>query len=473
MGRVLGATRLSHDTDASTSIERQREAIEGWSRAQGHQVVAITEDADVSGSIAPQERDGLGPWLSSRKVGQWDVLVVAKLDRVSRSLMDFASLLEWCQANGKALVSVAEGLDFGTPTGQFIGKILVLFAEWERQTMRERRADAARKLINRGGYNGGSSMPWGYRAVNRGGQLEIEPDPDRVPEITEIVNEVLSEKAVTAVARARGINPTTLLRRLRSPVLKGFVTYMDEVVRGDDGLPLLREPIIPAATWSRLQAKLDANSAGAGVPHNANPWLHTIYCDVCKAPMYLTKTRNSQGRPYRYYRHECGDCRIRVNGDSLEPQIHGLVMRVFDGLYVPEIIEVPAEDHTAELAKLDEAVAAWEARAVGGDAAESVMRILDGLHAKRKALLSQPLKTEAWRKIRETAELLTERWLSLETDHERGALLRSMSIRIMARKAGPAQTKIRLQQGGKHWADVAREWTDADVEQFETESETA
>jgi site-specific DNA recombinase len=473
MGRVLGATRLSHDTDASTSIERQREAIEGWSRAQGHQVVAITEDTDVSGSIAPHKRDGLGPWLSNGKVGQWDVLVVAKLDRVSRSLMDFASLLEWCQANGKALVSVAEGLDFGTPTGQFIGKILVLFAEWERQTMRERRADAARKLLNRGGYNGGSSMPWGYHAVNRGGQLEIEPDTDVVPEITEIVDEVLSGKAVTAVARAHGINPTTLLRRLRSPVLKGFVTYMDEVVRGDDGLPLLRESIIPAATWSRLQAKLDANSAGAGVPHNANPWLHVIYCDVCKAPMYLTKTRNSKGRPYRYYRHERGDCRIRVNGDSLEPQIHGLVMQVYHGQYVPEIIEVPAEDHTAELAKIDEAIADWEARAVGGDAAESVVRILDGLHAKRKTLMSQPLKTEARKETRETAELFTDRWLSLETDHERGALLRSMGIRIMARKAGPARTQIRLQQGDKHWADVVREWTDADVEQFEAGSETA
>ncbi len=473
MGRVLGATRLSHDTDASTSIERQQEAIQGWSRAQGHQIIAITEDTDVSGSIAPQERDGLGPWLSNGKVAQWDVLVVAKLDRVSRSLMDFASLLEWCQANGKAVVSVAEGLDFGTPTGQFIGKILVLFAEWERQTMRERRADAARKLINRGGYNGGSSMPWGYHAVNRGGQLEIEPDPAMIPEITQIVDEVLSGKAVTAVARARGINPTTLLRRLRSPVLKGFVTYMDEVVRGDDGLPLLREPIIPAATWSRLQAKLDANSAGAGVPHNANPWLHVIYCDVCKAPMYRTKVRNSQGRPYRYYRHERGDCRIRVNGDSLEPQIHGLVMLVFDGMYVPEIIEVPAEDHTAELAKVDQGIADWEAKAIAGDSVESVMHILDGLHAKRKALLSQPLKAEARKETRETAELFTDRWLSLETDHERGALLRSMRIRIMARKAGPARTRIYLQQGSRHWADVAREWTDEDVRALDEEPDRA
>ena len=68
---------------------------------------------------------------------------------------------------------------------------------------------------------------------------------------------------------------------------------------------------------------------------------------------------------------------------------------------------------------------------------------------------------------------MTDRWLSLETDHERGALLRSMRIRIMARKASPGKVRIRLQQGDKHWADVVREWTDADIEQFEAGSETA
>ena len=436
-------------------------------------MVAITEDTDVSGCIAPQDRDELGPWLSDRASRQWDILWLPSSTGCRGRSCDFTSRLRVGQTStGRSGVG-GESLDFGTPTGQFIGKILVLFAEWERQTMRERRADAAGSSSTVAAITAGPRMPWGYHAVNRGGQLEIEPDQDMVPEITEIVDEVLAGKAVTATARAHGINPTTLLRRLRSPVLKGFVTYMDEIVRGDDGLPLLREPIIPAATWSRLQAKLDANSAGAGVPHNANPWLHIIYCDVCKAPMYLTKTRNSQGRPYRYYRHERGDCRIRVNGDSLEPQIHGLVMLVFDGMYVPEIIEMPAEDHTAELTKIDEGIADWEAKGIAGYAADSVMRVLDGLHARRKALLSQPLKTEARKEMRETGELFTDRWLSLETDHERGALLRSMGIRIMARKAGPAQTKIRLQQGGKHWTDVVSEWTDADIEQFEAGSEMA
>ncbi len=52
---------------------------------------------------------------------------------------------------------------------------------------------------------------------------------------------------------------------------------------------------------------------------------------------------------------------------------------------------------------------------------------------------------------------------------ERGALLRSMGIRIMARKAGPAQTRIRLQQGDKYWPDIVREWTDEDVRALDEE----
>jgi hypothetical protein len=146
---------------------------------------------------------------------------------------------------------------------------------------------------------------------------------------------------------------------------------------------------------------------------------------------------------------------------------------VFDGTYVPEVIEIPAEDHTAELGKIDTAIADREARAIGGDTAESVMRILDGLHAKRRVLIDARIRTKARREVRYTTELMTDRWLSLETDHERGALLRSMGIRIMARKAGPAQTRIRLQQGDKHWTDIVRAWTDEDVRALDEEPDRA
>jgi hypothetical protein len=61
MARVLGVRRLSHDTDGSTSIERRGESIDHWSRAHGHNLVALTEDTDVSVSVGPQDRDDLGP----------------------------------------------------------------------------------------------------------------------------------------------------------------------------------------------------------------------------------------------------------------------------------------------------------------------------------------------------------------------------------------------------------------------------
>ncbi len=87
MGRVLGVRRLSHDTDASTLIERQGESIEHWAMAHGHTVVAMTQDTDVSGSVAPHYRDDLGPWLTDRaKLTQWNILCVAKLDRLTRAL---------------------------------------------------------------------------------------------------------------------------------------------------------------------------------------------------------------------------------------------------------------------------------------------------------------------------------------------------------------------------------------------------
>ena len=99
------------------------------------------------------------------------------------------------------------------------------------------------------------------------------------------------------------------------------------------------------------------------------------------------------------------------------------------------------------------------------------MRILDGLHAKRRVLIDAGVRTEARREVRYTAELMTDRWLSLETDHERGALLRSMRIRIMARKAGPAQ--MRSAPAGRQALGRRRPRVDGRrLEQFEAGSET-
>jgi site-specific DNA recombinase len=86
VARVLGGVRLSRLVDESTSPERQRDQIRTWSKLHSHEVAHITEDTDASGAIPASSRPGLGPWLTDPAlVGRWDILVAAKLDRITRS----------------------------------------------------------------------------------------------------------------------------------------------------------------------------------------------------------------------------------------------------------------------------------------------------------------------------------------------------------------------------------------------------
>jgi hypothetical protein len=252
--------------------------------------------------------------------------------------------------------------------------------------------------------------------------------------------------------------------------LKGWVTYKGEPVRGADGFPLLREPIIDEAQWDRLQARLDAKAHGTGVPKNATPWLHVVYCQACGKELYLARYthRGVRGSSLRkYYRHkDASKCRTHVNGDRLEEQIEPLVLRAFDGMYIPEVAREPGVSHADELARIEQSIRDLEDKFVtsGGDVGR-LARLTSDLAARAHALRAEehPARTD----IKMTDELFTDRWACLTADVERGALLRSMGIRLYAVSTGKSDAMLRVQQGDKHWADVAREWTDADVEQFE------
>ena len=151
MANVLGASRLSHDTEASTSMERQREDITNRVKADRNTLVDIAEDTDVSGAVSPFDRPGLGPWLTEPAlVARWDTLMVAKRNRLTRSVRDFGDLLEWCKENKKNIVSLDGEVNTDTSTGWLHVQIIMTFAEFERRRMSERRAEAAQKLHRRG-----------------------------------------------------------------------------------------------------------------------------------------------------------------------------------------------------------------------------------------------------------------------------------------------------------------------------------
>jgi site-specific DNA recombinase len=458
--RVLGAARLSHDTDTSTSIERQTEDLTRRVHADRDTLVDIAVDTDISGAVSVFERPGLGPWLTDpTKISQWDTLMVSKLDRLSRSVRDFGDLLEWCKANGKNVVSLDGEVNTDTATGWLHVQIIMTFAEFERRRMSERRSDASVKIASRGGWHGGHSTEWGYRPVKVDGIWQQELDPEQVPLINEAANRVIKGESTQSVALDLGLDPANLARRLRRPSLYGAIVFKGELVRGADGMPLMREPVIDRKTWNKLQARLEANSRGAGVPRDASAWLHVIHCYECGEPMY--RQPYSDGRSHIYYhkrslaKYRDGKvpvCRINLNGRDLERQISPMVQRAWAGRFAIETITIPGEDNTEELARVDEAISDLNTDRYerglfrGEDGSRRYAEIMSRLEARRQEILDAGVIVPDKSEIVVTDVLLTDMWAECEDEHAQGALLRRMGYRIYARKAGYGKASIKLVQ---------------------------
>ena len=190
--QVLGAPRLSKDSDESTSIERQVAGIGSWadfrSQTTGDQYrVTYPEvmDTDISGAMSPFERPGLGPYLRGELLNTWSVLVVRRLDRLTRSIADFEALWKFLEANGKTLVSISENIDFGTPAGRLMARQLVLFAEYEREMIRARVKSTYDSAMAQGKYPG-MAFPFGYRPVKLGKGWGLEKHPVYAPIVAQI-----------------------------------------------------------------------------------------------------------------------------------------------------------------------------------------------------------------------------------------------------------------------------------------------
>jgi site-specific DNA recombinase len=106
----------------------------------------------VSGGLPIRERPKIGKLLSLEFLDEWDVLVIYKLDRGFRNHLDFVTFYhEFCERYGKKIISVGEeGLDMSTPMGRMFAGILVQFAEWELQSIGDRRPCRAREPVTRG-----------------------------------------------------------------------------------------------------------------------------------------------------------------------------------------------------------------------------------------------------------------------------------------------------------------------------------
>src|SRR5262249_49409683 len=171
--RAIGYARVSTDkqVDRGVSLDAQQEKIRAMSVVHGAELLHILVDGGESAKSL--NRPGMQRLLALVESRAVDAVIVAKLDRLTRSVKDLCSLLELFEKRGVALISVAESLDTGSAAGRLVITIMGAVSQWEREAIGERTRDAMRHKRSNGERVG--NIAYGFRLAED--RKQLEPDP--------------------------------------------------------------------------------------------------------------------------------------------------------------------------------------------------------------------------------------------------------------------------------------------------------
>ncbi|MBM3960244.1 MAG: recombinase family protein [SAR202 cluster bacterium] len=286
------------------SLDAQREACEAYVASQKPEGwVPIRDRYDDGGfSGGTLERPALKRLLADIEAGLIDVVVVYKIDRLSRSLMDFAKLVEVFDRCGVTFVSVTQSFNTTTSMGRLTLNILLSFAQFEREVIGERIRDKFAASRKRGMWMGGF-VPLGYEVRDR--KLVInDAEAATVRMIFERFVEVGSATALARALAAEGVRT----RRGRL-VDKGFLykllnnrVYIGHAVHKGTAYPGEHEAIITCALWDKVHGILrESPRVRAGRTRAATPaLLKGLIFGPTGCAMTPTHTRRGD-KLYRYY----------------------------------------------------------------------------------------------------------------------------------------------------------------------------
>src|SRR6202158_951930 len=170
--KAMGYVRVSTDkqADCGVSLEAQTAKIRAMAVVQGADLVDVILDAGESAKSL--QRPGMARLLALVDAGAVETVIIAKLDRLTRSVADLAELLKRFERRGGSLVRVADSLDTRSAAGRLVLNIMVSVSQWERKAIGERTRDAMRHKLSKGERVG--TVPFGYRLAADGVRLEAD-----------------------------------------------------------------------------------------------------------------------------------------------------------------------------------------------------------------------------------------------------------------------------------------------------------
>jgi site-specific DNA recombinase len=296
------------------SLHAQREACEAYVASQRHEGwQAISTHYDDGGfSGGNMDRPGLVHLMEDIAAHRIDTVVVYKVDRLTRSLADFAKIVEAFDAQGVSFVSVTQQFNTTSSMGRLTLNILLSFAQFEREVTGERIRDKIAASKKKGMWMGGV-LPLGYDHRDR--QLVVNPEEAKL--VNEIFTQYLrlgnvfdlkryldqkglrSKVRITALGKKHGgelFGRGALYHLLSNPIYVGEISHKKQVHPGK------HEAILDRKLWEQVQAKLKSNRQSLTTRTNAqsSSMLSGLLFDATGVP-YTPQHSVKNGRRHRYY----------------------------------------------------------------------------------------------------------------------------------------------------------------------------
>jgi DNA invertase Pin-like site-specific DNA recombinase len=335
LSRCAIYTRKSteHNLDlAFNSLDAQREACEAYIKSQAHEgwraIPGRYDDGAFSG--ASLDRPAVQKLLADVRAGTIDIVLVYKVDRLTRSLADFAKLIELFEAHNVSFVSVTQSFNTSSSMGRLTLNVLLSFAQFERELIGERVRDKIAASKRKGIWVGGP-VPLGYAAVDK----KLVVVPAEAAAVRTIFRQYLELGSVRALAEdldRRGIRskPRRLLNGrtigggrfgvgalahlLKNRFYIGEVVYRGDVHRSE------HEPILDRALFEAVQAKLAAQAVARRCRLRGSPAILTRRLFDNRGNRMSPTHAIKCGARYRYY--------VSQAVLQKQPQAPGLVSRV-------------------------------------------------------------------------------------------------------------------------------------------------
>ena len=290
------------------SIDAQREAgaafiasqrAEGWTRVDDHY-----EDPGFSGGN--MERPGLKRLMRDIQNGKIDIVVVYKIDRLSRSLADFAKMVEVFDQHKVSFSSVTQQINSATSMGRLMLNVLLSFAQFEREVTGERIRDKIAASKRKGLWMGGP-VPLGYRVESR--QLVVVSEEAQL--VRQIFESFISSRSTTKMVKqlaeqgaksknGKSLSKQTLYKILHNRMYLGELGHKGEYFQGQ------HEALIDKPTWEQVQAIMAESSRDRA----SETWRQKCQYGFLLRGMVFTEdgdlylptaTRKPSGNVYRYY----------------------------------------------------------------------------------------------------------------------------------------------------------------------------